>query len=95
MKVALEFGESLEVALVQGDRIVGSLTLSLKGVGASPVVRSRATVAEAAAEEAPADAPRRGRRKGKGRRQFSEEARARIAEAQRKRWAAARRKKAK
>lgn len=77
MKVALEFGEALEVALLENNRVVGSLSLVLRTAGAAP--RVAAAPAKAAAPAA-AKASRK-------RRQLSPEARARMATAQKERWA--------
>jgi hypothetical protein len=76
MKVAMEIGESLDVALIDGDRMVGTLSLSLRGVTAAGPVKAAAVAA--AAKKA-------GRRGGK--RKVSPESRAKMAEAQKKRWA--------
>jgi hypothetical protein len=80
MKVAMEIGETLDVALIDGDRMVGTLSLSLKGVNAVKQVKA----AKAAVSNAVATA--KGRKRG-GKRRVSAESRARMAEAQRKRWA--------
>lgn len=80
MKVALETGEVLDVALVEGDRIIGTLSLQLKGLaGSTPRVGRPAgsTTANAAA------APRKQR---KQRKPMSAEARARMSAAQKERW---------
>jgi hypothetical protein len=87
MKVALEQGESLEVAILQNDRVVGTLSMRLQGVGTGSVGATRQQSAPAAPSAVPAKRGRkRGRRAG-GRRNISPEARAKMAEAQRKRWA--------
>jgi hypothetical protein len=75
MKVALEKGEVLEVALLENDKVVGILSFELKGVGVAPVSR--------AAASSSASAAKRGRNK---KRYVSPEARARMADAQRRRW---------
>ena len=85
MKVTLEKGETLDVALVEGDRIVGTLSLQLREIGSGAGVRtvsdSTRRAAEATAESA-TGTTRTVRRK----RQISPEARAKMAEAQRRRW---------
>lgn len=78
MKVALEFGEALEVALLENNRVVGSLSLVLRGAGAAPRVAAAPAAKAAAAPAAKA---------GRKRRQLSPEARARMAAAQKERWA--------
>jgi hypothetical protein len=80
MKVAMEIGETLDVALIDGDRMVGTLSLSLKGVNVVKQVKA------AAAAVSHAVATGKGRKRG-GKRRVSAESRARMAEAQRKRWA--------
>lgn len=78
MKVALETGEVLEVAVLDGDKVVGTLSLQLKGLsGASGVKRGRpaGTVKE--------DVTPRKRRQ---RKPMSAETRARMAAAQKARW---------
>lgn len=79
MKVALEQGDTLEVAILEGDRVVGTLCLEMRSATASSVVRPAAVAAAAGAYK-------RGGRRG-GKRNISPEARARMAEAQRRRWA--------
>ena len=85
MRISLEKGEVLEVAIVEGDRVVGSLSLTLRDMVAS------APKAAAQAAMAAAPVPRK-RRTGK--RYVSPEARARMAEAQKRRWEAYRASKA-
>ena len=81
MRVALEQGETLEVAILEGDKVVGTLSLEMRsGSSAGRSVSATPTAAPAQA--------RRGRRGGK--RNISPEARAKMAEAQRRRWAKAR-----
>lgn len=96
MKVTLEKGETLDVALVEGDRIVGTLSLVLRGVSVGAAPRTRA---EAPAEmAAPAARSNRGARAaagGRRKRNVSAEARAKMAEAQRRRWEKARQTKGK
>ncbi len=78
MKVAMEIGDQLEVAIVSGGQIVGSLAIQLNSVvGAKASKPGRP--AKAAAEAAPA--------KRKGRRKLSPEAKARMSDAQKARWA--------
>lgn len=78
MKVALELGEKLEVAVIEGNKIVGSLSLELNGFG------NVAKAAEPAAAKKPAKAERKTRRGGH---KFSAESRKRMSEAQKARWA--------
>lgn len=86
MKVALEQGETLEVAILDNDRVVGTLSMEMRGPGA-------AARPQRAASAAPQAAKAVGRRRGK--RNISREARARMAEAQRRRWAKYRQEKGK
>ena len=87
MKVALEAGEVLDIALIEGERIIGTLSLQLKGLSAgSRLGRTAGTSARAAS--APAEGTGSGRRRK--RKPMSDEARQRMAEAQRKRWEKAR-----
>ena len=79
MKVALESGEVLEVAILDGERVVGTLSLQMKGVGSSSRVGRPAGAPKAAA--ASDGATRRRKRKP-----MSAETRAKMAEAQRRRW---------
>lgn len=84
MKVALEIGEALDVVLVEGDKLVGTLSLSLRGVG-SGSGRGRSAGAGTSSE---ASSKEPGLTKtGRRRRTLSPEARAKMAEAQRRRWA--------
>ncbi len=85
MKVALELGEVLDVALVEGDRIIGTLSLELKGLsGSSSRTVGRPSGASAKTASTAADSAVTGRRRK--RKPMSDEARKRMAEAQRKRW---------
>lgn len=79
MKVALEAGEMLEVAVLDGDRVVGTLSLQMKSADSARRVGRPAgsTVAKAAEGGT-------GRRRK--RKPMSAETRAKMAEAQRKRW---------
>jgi hypothetical protein len=80
MKVTLERGEVLDVALVENDRIIGTLSLQLRGLSAAARFTGSA--------QAPAAVERT--KRGNGRRKrgpLSAEARARMAEAQRRRRA--------
>jgi hypothetical protein len=81
--VALDVGETLDVALVENDRIIGTLSLSLKGLGAAAQRTVRTGVSASNLSSEPGTTPT-GR---KPRRKLSPEARARMAEAQRLRWA--------
>ena len=82
MKVALEAGEVLDIALLEGERVIGTLSLELKGlVSASRVGRPAGSSKAASAAAEGAGAGRRRKRKP-----MSPEAKARMAEAQRKRW---------
>lgn len=79
MKVTLEKGETLDLAVIENDRVIGTISLELRGIllthGASPA---------AAPASAGSTAPKK---PGKGVRHVSEESRSRMAEAQRRRWA--------
>jgi hypothetical protein len=82
MKIALEKGENLEVVIVDKDKLIGKLSLQL--LGSARIVEERHDVPSAPeAVSAQGEAPQRKRRK----RQLSPEARERLAEAQRRRWA--------
>lgn len=85
MKVALEAGEVLDVALIEGDRIIGTLSLQLKGLTATSRV-GRPALSEA---RATGEGATPGRRR-KPRKPLSAETKARMAEAQRRRWEAKR-----
>jgi hypothetical protein len=89
MKVTLEKGEVLEVAIIEGDRVVGSLSLTLRDTVPSAAAAPAKPRAAAAAPAAPAR-----KRRASGKRNVSPEARARMAEAQRRRWEAYRASKA-
>lgn len=84
MKVAIESGDVLEVAVSEGDRIIGVLKveLVLGQVSAARAKAPRAAVQRVVAESAADEAARGGRRR---RRRASPEARARMAEAQKRR----------
>ncbi len=75
MKFTLERGETLDVTLVENDRVVGTLSLELKGVFGG--AKSAKMVSAAASEKTDGRKPRR---------RLSAEARARMAEAQKRRW---------
>ncbi|MCX7718257.1 MAG: hypothetical protein N2111_07635 [Candidatus Sumerlaeaceae bacterium] len=85
MRISLEKGEVLDVAITEGDRVVGSLSLTLRDLVPS---------APKAAAKAPAAAAPATRKRRTGKRNVSPEARARMAEAQRRRWEAYRASKA-
>lgn len=85
MRISLEKGEVLDVAITEGDRVVGSLSLTLRDLVPS--------APKAAAKAPAAAAPATGKRRT-GKRNVSPEARARMAEAQRRRWEAYRASKA-
>jgi hypothetical protein len=70
MKVALEKGETLSVAILENDRVVGVLNLKLSET-------------EEKAPKAPVSPKARG---GKRKRNISAEARRKMAEAQKRRW---------
>ena len=78
MKVALESGEVLEVAILDGERVVGTLSLQMKGVGSPSRVGRPAGVPKAAVSE--------GTTRRRKRKPMSAETRAKMAEAQRRRW---------
>jgi hypothetical protein len=85
MRITLEKGENLEVVIVEKEKIIGKLSLQL--LGSVQIVEERRVVASAPeAAFTQGEAPQRKRRK----RQLSPEARERLAEAQRRRWARAR-----
>ncbi len=78
MKITLEKGENLEVIIVEKDKVIGKLALQLTGVPVLAVEKA-APVATEERSEFPAKRTRK--------RNLSPEARARLAEAQRQRWA--------
>ena len=80
MKVALEIGETLEVAILEENRVVSTLSLSLRPASAP----RRATSEAPAKSSTPSPASKGGRK----RRAISPEGRARMAAAQKARWAA-------
>ncbi len=82
MKVALENGEVLDIALVDGDRIVGTLSLQIKGLAGASKVGRPANTSQASASDTPAN----GRKTRKPRKPMSPEGRARMAAAQKLRW---------
>jgi hypothetical protein len=92
MRVSIAKGETLEINITEGDRIVGSLSISLNGIGGS----SRAASAPAVDGEP----KRRGRKPGAAKaaaapsgrksRNYTPEAKARMRDAQQRRWAAVR-----
>jgi len=86
MKVALEAGEVLEVAVLDGDRVVGTLSLQLKGLssGTRGVGRPAGSTVERAASTSAAEPAAAGRRRK--RKPLSPETKAKMAEAQRRRW---------
>lgn len=83
MKVALESGEVLDIALIEGERVIGTLSLQLKDLtstsraGRPAGVSARASASDGAGE---------GRKTRKRRKPMSDEARARMAAAQKARW---------
>jgi hypothetical protein len=106
MRVTLEKGETLDVALVENERIVATFSIELRSISAGAGEASKASekprVAQqpAAAAEAAAPAavkqPRQKSAKARaGKRNITEEARAKMAEAQKRRWAKFRQTKAK
>lgn len=80
MKVALDLnsGEALEVALLEGDRVVGSLSLRINGLAGGA---SRGRASSAAKEATTATTTQR-----KPRRRMSAETKAKMAAAQKARW---------
>jgi hypothetical protein len=89
MRVALEQGESLEVAILENNRVVGTLSLEMRAAGGSAQAARPAASASASAsapqqKRAASSSGKRGRRGGK--RNISPEARQKMAEAQRRRW---------
>lgn len=87
MKVALELGEALEVAILQNDRVVGTLSMRLQGPSGGAARQQAAPVAAPAAVGRKRRGRKPGRKAGGRRRNISAEARAKMAEAQRRRWA--------
>lgn len=83
MKVALENGEVLDIALVEGDRIIGTLSLQIKGLAGSPKAGRPAAAPQASDAGA---AAANGRKVRKQRKPMSPEGRARMAAAQKLRW---------
>ncbi len=83
MKVALENGEVLDIALVEGDRIIGTLSIQLKGLAGAGKA-SRSAVASQQSESASTSGL--GKKTRKPRKPMSAEGRARMAAAQKKRW---------
>lgn len=83
MKVALENGEVLDIALVEGDRIIGTLSLQLRGLAGSPKT-PRATASSQVNDQAGSSTA--GRKVRKARKPMSPEGRARMAAAQKLRW---------
>jgi len=80
MKVALEAGDVLDIALLEDDRVVGTLSLQLnlgRGIKAGRPAKAAAAPADHGAE-----APR----KRRGRKPLSAETKARMAAAQKARW---------
>ena len=86
MKVALDRGEVLDIALIEDERIIGTLSIELKGLisatrGAGrPAGATRNAAAESAGREVA------GKKTRKKRKPMSDEARARMAAAQKRRW---------
>jgi hypothetical protein len=87
MKVALEAGEVLEVAVLDGERVVGTLSLQLKGLssGGRGVGRPAGSTSERAASPSAAESASGAGRRRK-RKPLSPETKAKMAEAQRRRW---------
>lgn len=79
MKVALENGEVLDIALVEGDKIIGTLSLQIKGLGGASRAGRPAGTSASAANAAP-------RKQRKPRKPMSAESKARMAAAQKLRW---------
>ncbi len=86
MKVTLEKGETLDVALVENDRIVGTLSLQLRGVALAGSTRAVSEPSRRSVEAPAEKAASTGRGPGRRKRQISAEARAKMADAQRRRW---------
>lgn len=82
MKVALDLnsGEALEVALLEGDRVVGTLSLRLSGLGGSASRAGRSAVAPKESSATGTTTQRKPRRK------MSPETKAKMAAAQKARW---------
>lgn len=82
MKVALESGEVLDIAILDGERVVGTVSLQLKDmISTSRAGRPAGSSAKAASSEGG-----EGRKTRKRRKPMSDEARARMAAAQKARW---------
>jgi hypothetical protein len=97
MKVALERGEVLEIALLEGNSVIGTLSLQLQANRGGAQMsfssgRASASSSSAASQSAGASAGTgtTGKRGRRGRRQLSPEARERMRQAQLRRWAKAR-----
>lgn len=90
MKVALERGEVLEIALLEGNSVVGTLSLQLQGNARGTSVSfssgSSASAGGSSASQS-AGSTTSGKRGRRGRRQLSPEARERMRQAQLRRWA--------
>jgi len=84
MKVALEIGEVLDIALLEGERVIGTLSLELKGLAGSTRVGRPALASARENKAAAAGVEGSGRRRK--RKPMSAESRARMAEAQKRRW---------
>lgn len=78
MRITLEKGENLEVLIVENDKVVGRLSLQLTAIAG--ISKEKATLAGETTEPTPAGRTR-------ARRTLSPEARAKLAQAQRERWA--------
>lgn len=81
MKVALAKGETLQIAVVDGDRIIGTMSIALDSAVASVAAPAAAPAKAAKSVEA---APAKSRRGGK--RKITAEARKKMAQSQALRW---------
>lgn len=81
MKVTLEKGEPLDIALIEQDRVVGTLSIVLNGS-----FGSKSSSRESARSSAPDLSSETLTKTGRKRRNISPEARARMADAQKRRW---------
>lgn len=87
MKVALDTGDVLDVAILDGDRVVGTVSLQIKSlVGVTPKAAPKSASAAASTAGSASAPAATGTRKRKARKPLSEEARARMAAAQKARW---------
>lgn len=83
MKVALDAGDVLDVALLDGDRVIGTLSLQIRDLsGATSRGRATAGASERSTTTRESAAPK----KRRARKPLSEETKAKMASAQKARW---------